>query len=486
MVNVGGVRELRLALQPGVNELRGRNGAGKSSAIRAIARAAGGDEPLEVRDGAAHGTVEGPGVSLRVGRVVRATGVAEVSLADVGALADLIDPGIADSDAANRARIRALLRMVALPVTEEAVLTLAGGDGELAAAAMSRIRQQRIDDLLGAAEAVRLAGHELARGAGRAADLAELARRTAEERAAGLDRELGGQRATVTAREAEAAAREAALELVRAEEAARRRADLEAQQAEIRATLGERPDVGEAAEVWHASVRAVDEQLGRLAELRQQLAREEGRLETLRAGLAQAKRDLDAARLAADQHDRRAELLARPVEGPTAAEVEAARLILEARNHAVTRARATEELATREAEAAAATLDGERHRGRAEELRTAAVTVGDRLGELLAGSPADGLSVEDGRLCAVVGGQSRDFATRLSDGERVAAALRVAARCYRGGIVPLSGDWWLRLDPQAQQEFARAAAELGLYVITERPVEAAGIEVAHLPEAGAA
>ena len=58
---VEGVGHARVILRPGINVLGGANGAGKTSTMRAIARAHGADVKLAKRDGAAKGRIQGPG-----------------------------------------------------------------------------------------------------------------------------------------------------------------------------------------------------------------------------------------------------------------------------------------------------------------------------------------------------------------------------------------------------------------------------------------
>lgn len=101
----------------------------------------------------------------------------------------------------------------------------------------------------------------------------------------------------------------------------------------------------------------------------------------------------------------------------------------------------------------------------------AAGGIAGRLGQILAGTEASGLTVVDGRLAELVDGEAMDFERRRSDGQRIRAALRVAAKAYRGQVVPLDGRYWLALDDAARAEFGAIAAELGLYVLTERPTE---------------
>src|SRR5690606_9114131 len=150
--NVGGVRAVELELaSPGINVLVGANGAGKSSTMNAVSRAYGAEVPLEPRDGADHGTVEVDGVRLVVKKVVRSTGRAELELASTGPLADLIDGGgLKDPEARAKCRNRALIRLLRLPVTEEAVALLAG-DPEITDAATDRIADEQADDMLTAA-----------------------------------------------------------------------------------------------------------------------------------------------------------------------------------------------------------------------------------------------------------------------------------------------------------------------------------------------
>src|SRR5690606_483536 len=97
--------------------------------------------------------------------------------------ADLIDGGgMKDADARNRCRIRALLTLLRLPVSEEAISTLAS-DPEILDRALVRMDAEPVDDILTAAEKVRLEAHAVAReyearaeeGRGKAAALAQQA-----------------------------------------------------------------------------------------------------------------------------------------------------------------------------------------------------------------------------------------------------------------------------------------------------------------------
>src|SRR5690606_39076841 len=125
-------------------------------------RAYGAKVPLEPRDGAGSGSVEVPGTRIVVKRVVKRTGEAELTLADTSPLARLMDPEIDDPQKASDARVRALLEMRPMPVSEEHIRLLAADD-EIADSVVQEFREGAVRDLLGATERCRLTGHALKR-----------------------------------------------------------------------------------------------------------------------------------------------------------------------------------------------------------------------------------------------------------------------------------------------------------------------------------
>lgn len=111
IMNVRAIKELLLEIpeEGGIVVLRGRNGAGKSSALGAVEAALRGTGSLQVRDGAPNGQVQGLGVKITVGRATRRSGELQVeSLEGRLSLSDLIDPGQKSPDAADARRIKAL------------------------------------------------------------------------------------------------------------------------------------------------------------------------------------------------------------------------------------------------------------------------------------------------------------------------------------------------------------------------------------------
>jgi hypothetical protein len=104
--------EIPIPENGGVVVLRGRNGLGKSWALQAVDCLASGRGSLPVRDGATRGTVSGAGVTLTVEKSVKRSGTAEVvSLDGRFDISEFVTPPIADPEAADKRRIKALLQL---------------------------------------------------------------------------------------------------------------------------------------------------------------------------------------------------------------------------------------------------------------------------------------------------------------------------------------------------------------------------------------
>jgi len=479
--NIGGITRFDFPLKLGVTELVGENGQGKSSSMNAAARLFGAEIPLEPRDGEEEGSVEETtsGVKLIVRQATRRSGVADVSIADVGPLAELIDPGISDPKARNAARIRALLKICRLPVTEEAIATLAG-DKEVARIALHQCKGELIDDLLRAAEKVRAVAHESKRQSQAASEAAtgrgdahELLAAEAVRKLGGLDRLLEG----LTPAEAEQQERDVSRMFETARVTARQRIELEQRQAEVKTSLGEKPDPSRFdvdIEIRANAVAAADQ---RLEEMQQHLRDLERRIAQHRETMAAARQDLQLLQKSkADEAERlrtwerQATILEQPVEGPTPAEVENLRVRLEEARDRTVRARYSAEfLGNRDAEAMAR-QEAKEMAQRAEILEALATTVRDRLGLLLSGTAAKGFTVVDGALCVLgPNGEALDFDTRQSEGQRVRAALRVFAQANPDGVVAVDPRFYASLDPERREELAQLCVEYGLYAITESP-----------------
>ncbi len=485
ITNVAGIEHATLLLHPGVNVLRGRNGAGKTSAKDAIVRAQGGNVDLERRDGSDHGEVTGPGVRLRVGKVVRRTGEAEVSLADTSPLSTLIDPGLKDSEAAAKARVRALIELLNVDVDKAALETLCQGDEGLLSWLLGDA-SIGTDDLSVVAERLKKHLHTQARDHESKAEAQAGRSGAANDTCRTLLEELDGEDGLVSQspEDASAALAEGSKQYARAEAQCEARETLEKQQAEIRETLGERPDVEkvDAESLSIAGDKAdIDAEVWRISDaLAEAKERQSAKLADV---TAQINRSVDV-KEAADRWDTQQETLNVTPEGPAREELVAlnAELVV-APQRALNRATGSEAYRTAQATHATADAAREDETGKALHLRVIADALPARLGEILARAGAKDLTVIGGRLHAIVEGQTLDWENRLSDGQRVRLALDLAARFY-GGVMPLAGECWGSLDPENRAEFAALAEERGLYVITEEPtlgelrVEHAGAEEA--------
>jgi len=114
LTNIGPLAHTTIPISPagGVTVLRGRNGAGKSIALDAIAATLSGNGKPPLKDLATRGEVSAFGATLTVGKSIRRRGELEVALLEGRiSIADLVDPQIIDPARADAARIRALISL---------------------------------------------------------------------------------------------------------------------------------------------------------------------------------------------------------------------------------------------------------------------------------------------------------------------------------------------------------------------------------------
>lgn len=114
LTNIGPMARTTIPIPPtgGVTVLRGRNGAGKSIALDAIAATLSGNGKPPLKDLATRGEVCAFGATLTVGKSIRRRGELEVALLEGRiSIADLVDPQIIDPARADAARIRALISL---------------------------------------------------------------------------------------------------------------------------------------------------------------------------------------------------------------------------------------------------------------------------------------------------------------------------------------------------------------------------------------
>jgi hypothetical protein len=119
IVNVGPIQRLEIPIprDGGVVVLRGHNGAGKSTALAAVSALGGtasAKDSLTARYGAKEGTIEAPGIRMRIGQRTTAQGDLAVQQIEASAPARLVDPAIKDPERADAARARALCQILGI------------------------------------------------------------------------------------------------------------------------------------------------------------------------------------------------------------------------------------------------------------------------------------------------------------------------------------------------------------------------------------
>ena len=455
--DVNGIAELTLSLtDPGVYVMRGRNGAGKTSAINAV-RAALGDKSATAAptDGHRSGTIEGPGVTLQVGKHRRRDGTPEVSLADSGPLATLIDPRLKGEDVRAKARIQALLQLCPIEVTDELLGDLCCQQKAL----LDSIGTKQGNDLLGYAARVKAEAHRIAR--------------EAETRAAELKGEMAvadaklGEIGTVpegvvelTEHVERTGIEQATKELAVLEQSCKQRKELEERQAAIREFLGERPNVDWHRSRVHLATTAVQELQAKL----QQAKFEE----------TKAAEDLRKAEREATAYDASARILEQPLTGATEQEVTSAQCRL-----VTVREKVKLSQTLRARRKALEDLDSARMRMRtaekeATEMRSVADAIPAALARALRGAGIPGLTVHDGRLAIQTDSGVLDWEERLSFGQRVRYALQIALQAAQhdgAKVFALDPEFWLALDPEHRTTAHAIAKELGVYLLTEEPAD---------------
>lgn len=454
---VNGIADLTLNMtEPGVYRMRGRNGAGKTSAIHAV-RAALGDKAATAQptDGLSSGTVTGPGVTLQVGRHKSRTGVPELTLADSGPLATLIEPPYKGDAERARARIQALLRLVPIEVTKSLIHDLCGGNQAL----LDRVERKDGTDFLGYAHRVKLEAQALARQAEAQADEAKGAAAVADARLGEIGPVPEGTE--LSSEESDRAAVQYATgALAIAEQSCRQRKELADRQAQVRASLGDRPDVTARRE----AVTVVAAEVARL----------KAALVSAQSEHLAAKELLEAAEKAAKSWDDSARLLEQPLTGASLPDVELAhnklRSLLETTRLSA-QLRARKQALEAHAEAM---RDHKAALERAELMRKISDRVPSVLGHALRHAGIPGLTVHEGKLAIQTEHGLLDWDSRLSFGQRVRFALQIALQAAQTGgtnVFALDPEFWLALDPEHKQTAHEIAKELGVYLLTEEPAD---------------
>lgn len=451
--NIGPIESLSIPVpaKGGVVVLRGRQGDGKSTALRAVSILGGrSDKSLSVRDGQKNGAVEFGGVKLSVSRARQAkAGELEVdSIEGRFDIGRLVDPQIADDERADAARIKQLIALTGAKADAVAYYNMAGAKG------LELDVEDDTDDPI-----------ELYKRMKKACDQAAV---RAEREAATLPDVVDGAppEAGVSVPEAQKAQEKAAVEwatLKRARATADRHKESHAAALERMAHL-EAATQFERSDVISARVAQSEQQL---ISLTKELDSLQTRIAAERSTLREAK----AAQQDAERHEallaearKAVESLADAASGPTDEE------ILRSEEQAIAARKATEE--------AVRNLDSRQHHallvekvshrkkllGTAETWRELAKQCESILAMSL---PESVLRVDGTRLVTSTDRSASEPYGELSHGERAIIAIEIVAQYLTaGGLATISQEIWSGISPENQHRIHAKARERGIVIVT--------------------
>lgn len=456
LTNIGAVKHLALEIpeEGGIVVLQGRNGRGKTTAIKAIQSALSGSGSLEVNDHALNGSVDAFGVTITVGKSTRRKGELEVqSLEGKLSLGDLIDPMLKTPEAADAKRIKALVQ---LSGTEASPALFSGllGPGDL----LKKLCQAgtlKHTDPVAMAEAIKRDLEAEARREEDAAQKAEGVALGATEALGDLDLSQEHDAAKLQAELEKAVAVESNLaERVRANHAACRSVQLAREQIEAQEAEYSGASLDDCRKELDRAHAAKVEQGMKVDELRGLLRIAEETLSLLQSDCMAADRAVQAA----ERHEKtiaasKAALEATIPNAPCPEELEAAKAATQSAREALERGalirKGLQHLAAKES----AQEDAKQHSKQAKLLRDA----GKATDEVLSGIVqrlGTSLRVNNGRLVLDTH-RGETYYHELSDGERAKIAIEIAIGVVgEGGVITLDQRIYEGIDPINRVELA--------------------------------
>lgn len=444
-----GIPDTNLEFRTGaVNIVEGRNGAGKTRMLLALARALGDeDATVEASEGSPIGTVDLNAINgqqqlivSQAGRV-RTKGAAPIAAQDMDAVSDLIRGAHngairIEAGAREQARQRAFVRIARPVIDEAAIEALCERDAELMDYLRERIRAGVVGDLLRAAEVVQERLQALARDKEGLADGYAGANRAHNGDAGAEEMKLAALGATLISepdvKAAEAAVRVKAALAGEARRTHGERVAMEQQQAAIRAASTPRPDDAAALEAVHSKLMEAKAEAENGRQLREELARLQERIAASDVRLADLKtagRVLEEKSRAtaeeAKQWDAQQAILQATPAGASAEEVALAEAATKAAEDLAEAHRISARVLDLRRQAEQAASDGMLASAKAKELRDSNAAVRERISDILARQGAAGFSMIEGKLAFSVDGRKPVEYNGLSLGERTFAALNL-------------------------------------------------------------
>ncbi len=443
----------------GVTVLRGRNGAGKTIALDAIAATVtGGKAKAPLKDLAARGEVSAFGAKLTVGKSSRRTGELEVALLEGRiSIADLVDPQIIDPLRADAARIKALIGLsgasfsaddfTGFPPEALDGIALDGDPITVTATVRQRLNQLALaEEKCAASEEA--SAKALIQSVESVADLAVLpdpvALNTAMETAIRQQAALQQAAQDATARQAQAESAKAALGDMTTIHLDQELAAVQRQQAFLDRCVAERVDL----ESKLDSAKEIERQA--VAETR------------LRCNAYDASQ-----KQAALVDQLKTQIAAASAPGPTPDDLSAAQQHIDDARAAISAADSIRRARDTRARAAIHEAEATTHATEAVAARRWAKYTDELLSEqvgTVAGCP---LSVVDGRLVIPTPSRGPTFYSELSMGEKWRIAMDIAiATVGKTGLIIIPQEAWEGLDNTNRTAIHTQAREAGVTVLT--------------------
>lgn len=467
--NVGPILgPVRIPLSPGggVTILRGENGCGKSTVIRAIEGLVRGKlTDVSARIGSTGGRVEGLGRRINVG-LRRSTVSGELLVESIESSVDLsklVDPGLKDAERADAQRIKVACVLANVQADPAAFTKLVEG--------IADVSDVLTDDAIGVADVVEMATRvrrDLHASALRDERQAEALR----TRAAGMVVHVD-EAAVAGAPEREAAHRDLETAVASRAKLAER---LETARKRSAAAAEARKRLDEAASAYTGptttQARGAYEAAGKA-------------LETAERALRTAQQAFEAAQRAhqeralalqtAEQHERTLTAARDAIAADDPAEIPATEASLEVAEKRVAEARERVQAAeladshrTAIASAGAARAEADAIDARAQQLRAAAWGTDDVLAGLLVRVLPEGLLIRGGRL-VVLRGDRETFFADLSEGERWRFAIDLAIEAIgdvEAAVLWIDQTAWEGLDGNARRAIHAHAKARGIALVT--------------------
>lgn len=481
LTNVGpieGTFTIDCSAGPGLYELQGGKGRGKSTVLSALNLIAGHKVQLTVHDGELSGAVEGFGVVVPVGSRKRRKGELELASLDSDRyeIADLIDPPGKTAETRDATRIKVLAQLSGVELSEADFHDLVGGADRFA-----KLGVDASEDALTLCTRVKASIEAAARQQESIADR-ELGRAEAlRTQIEGVDLDVEADPAALAAAAEKSAAELSALQERRtARENAKQERETAQQRLQQAEAAYDGPTVEEATKIRDEASEALQKARDALAEAE--------RLVGLRISEAgNSEQQLRAAQQHAATVATWRETLAGTLPEPvTDAELHQAQEALQS-------ARQAQETGVRVRDARKAAASADEARESAKQARR----YGDRLREVAAGvwdiltakiesshlriEPVDGvprLVVDHPRR----GKTLYDTVNGLSDGERVRFAIdELLPRLPTPALFPLPQRTYQDLEPADRVELSRYAGERGIYLFGAQVTEGE-LKVRHYDE----